>query len=205
MKRLRLSALLLALALFAFAPAARAADASSVVRTFYAALEATMKDGPALGFEGRVKKLDPAVRKAFNLPLMARRAVGLGWSRETPENQKALIEAFSKFSVATYASRFSKYDGEKFEVLSEKPAAGGGTMVETHLVPKGEAPVTLNYLVVADETGAPRIMDVYLDAAISELATRRSEFGAIIKRDGFPALIGSLENKARSMAKPASP
>lgn len=201
MKRSVLSALLLALFLV-LAPAVHAqtqTPAAVLVKDFYAALEATMKEGPTLGFDGRYKKLEPAVTQTFNLPLMARAAVGLGWGKETAENQQKMVEAFSAFSVATYASRFTKYDGEKFEVLGEKPAAGGGVMVETRLIPNGGDPVVLNYLVRNDETGAPRIVDVYLDAAISELATRRSEFSAVIKREGFPALIASLAEKAKKM------
>lgn len=196
---------LLCLALTFFAPVAPASAedtaAVTLVKSFYQTLEQTMKEGPKLGFEGRYKKLEPAVTKAFNLPLMARHAVGLSWSKEPPEEQKKLIEAFSRFSVATYASRFTNYDGEMFEVLGEKPAAGGGVMVETKLKPKDSEAVTLNYLVRNDESGTPRIMDVYLDAAISELATRRSEFGAVIKREGFFALIDSLEEKAKKMGQ----
>lgn len=174
----------------------------ALVRAFYGTLTETMKEGPTLGFEGRYKKLEPAVSKTFNLPLMARYAVGLSWSKETPEKQKQLTDAFARFSVATYASRFTKYDGEVFDVLGEKPVASGGVMVETHLVPKDGGAVTLNYLVRNDETGTPRIMDVYLDAAISELATRRSEFAAVIKRQGFEALVDSLAEKAKKMGQP---
>lgn len=203
MKRLRLSAfLVLLLSFFLVCPAqprAEETQAIALVRSFYATLTDAMKQGPELGFEGRVKKLEPAVKQTFNLPLMARHAVGLIWSKQTKAEQTALIEAFSRFSVATYASRFTKYDGEKFEVLGEKPAAGGGVMVETILTPKGSDPVTLNYLVRNDETGKPRIMDVYLDAAISELATRRADFGAVIKREGFSSLITSLKEKADEM------
>ncbi len=193
---------LVALSLALFAPAAKAGQetpAMALVRSFYDTLTEAMKQGPKIGFEGRYKMLEPAVTKTFNLPLMARYAVGLSWSKQKPEEQKALVAAFSRFSVATYASRFTKYDGEKFEVLGEKPAAGGGVMVETRLSPKDGEPVTLNYLVRQDEKGAPRIMDVYLDAAISELATRRSEFGAVIKRESFAILIQSLEQKAEKM------
>ena len=67
------------------------------------------------------------------------------------------------------------------------------------LTPKDSEPVVLNYLVRADDKNQLRIVDVYLDAAISELATRRSEFGAIIKRDGFPALITSIIEKNKKM------
>lgn len=193
---------LVALAGLVCAPSAQAAEstpATALVRAFYDTLTDTMKEGQKLGFEGRYKKLEPAVTKAFNLPLMARHAVGLNWTKEKAEDQQRLVEAFSRFSVATYASRFTKFDGEKFEVLGEKPVASGGVMVETKLTPKDSEPVTLNYLVRNDETGSPRIMDVYLDAAISELATRRSEFSAVIKREGFSALVGSLAEKAKQM------
>jgi len=179
--------------------AASASDASSIVKDFYTTLQSTMKDGPALGFDGRYKKLEPAVTKAFNLPLMTRYAVGLAWSKASADEQAKLVKAFSNFSVATYASRFTKSDGEVFEVLGEKPAAGGGVMVETRLTPKDSDPVTLNYLVRKDETGALRIVDVYLDAAISELATRRAEFGSVVKREGLPALLASLIEKAKKM------
>lgn len=174
---------------------------SDVVRAFYAQLTETMKQGPQLGFEGRYKKLEPAVKAAFNLPYMARLAVGPVWAATKPDDQQKLVEAFSNFSVANYANNFKKYDGEKFEVLGEKPATGGGVIVETRLVPKDEAPVMLNYLVRADEKGAPRIVDVFLDATISELATRRSEFSSIIKRDGFGALVTSLNDKTKKMGE----
>lgn len=174
------------------------ASASSVIKSFYATLSETMKQGGALGFEGRYKKLDPAVRSTFNLPLMTKFAVGYTWSRATPEEQNQLISAFSKFSVATYASRFTSYDGEQFIVMDEKPAPDGMT-VETKLQPKQGDAVSLNYLMRKDENGAWRIVDVFLNGSISELATRRSEFGAIVQREGIQSLLNSLSEKSRQM------
>ena len=40
------------------------------------------------------------------------------------------------------------------------------------------------------------ISDIYLDGAISEVATRRSEFSAIIRADGVDGLIAVLNRKA---------
>lgn len=179
--------------------AAKESEAAKLVKGFYAALEGTMKQGPELGFMGRYKKLAPVIEKAFNLPLMAKYAVGPTWRQTPPASQKKLVDAFSAFSIATYASRFTKFDGEIFEVLCEKEASGGGVMVETRLTPKGEEPVILNYLVRKDEKGKMRIVDVYLDASISELATRRADFTSVIKRDGFDKLIESLKKKAEDM------
>ncbi len=180
----------------AVVPAAQALSATDVVKNFYAELTETMKQGAKLGFAGRYKKLDPAMHQAFNLPLMAKVSVGLVWSSTTPAEQEQIVSAFSNFSVATYANRFSKYDGEQFNVGEEKNSAGG-KIVETTLKPKDSDAVALNYLMRQDETGAWRIVDVFLNGSISELATRRSEFSSVIKRDGIAALVNSLGEKSK--------
>ena len=40
------------------------------------------------------------------------------------------------------------------------------------------------------------ISDIYLDGSISELATRRSEFAAILHSQGIDGLIAALNRKA---------
>ncbi len=194
---------LLTFAFFAVASPAFAetpeTSAIQLVKNFYAQLLDTMKQGDKLGFSGRFKKLEPIVKGTFDLPLMARFAVGPAWAQAGIEDQQRIVDAFSKFSVANYASRFTKFDGEQFDVLGEKPASNGGFIVETKLTPKGGASVTLNYLVRTDDKGQLRIVDVFLDASISELAVRRSEFSAIVKREGFSALIATLGEKSKKM------
>jgi phospholipid transport system substrate-binding protein len=202
MKTMRLFAFVFALLGLAFAtPAMAVADtpATVAVKNFYSTLTSVMKQGDQLGFAGRYKKLAPAIRKTFNLPLMARFAVGPTWLNATPDEQQQLISAFSDFSVATYASRFTKYDGEKFDVVDEKPASGGGVIVETRLIPKDSDPIPLNYLVKPDDQGVYRIVDVFLDGSISQLATERADFTSIVRRDGIPALVNQLGEKSKEM------
>ena len=50
--------------------------------------------------------------------------------------------------------------------------------------------------ILHDNDIAWQIRDVYLDSAISELATRRSEFSALLRTSGVDALISSLNKKA---------
>ena len=40
------------------------------------------------------------------------------------------------------------------------------------------------------------ISDIYLDGAISEVVTRRSEFAAILKSEGIDGLIAALNRKS---------
>ena len=51
------------------------------------------------------------------------------------------------------------------------------------------------------------ISDIYLDGAISEVATRRSEFGAILKNEGVDGLIAALKcrNAAPRACGPRGP
>jgi phospholipid transport system substrate-binding protein len=172
--------------------------ATDVVKKFYAQLTDVMKEGDKLGFSGRYKKLEPIIQSTFNLPAMTRYAVGLVWTKATPDEQRQLTAAFSDFSVANYANQFRHYDGEHFEV-DEAKLAGNNVIVETKLEPKDGGAVALNYLMRLDEKGHYRIIDVFLDGAISELATRRSEFSAIANRDGVAALVNSLGDKAKQM------
>lgn len=172
--------------------------ASAVIKNFYAQLTEVMKQGDQLGYSGRFKKLQPIVQASYDMPYMTRVAVGLVWSKASPAEQQQLISAFSDFSTANYAHNFAKYNGEEFTITDEKPIKDG-VIVETKLQPKDHDPVALNYLMHKDDKGAWRIADVYLDGSISELATRRSEFGAIANRDGIPALVNSLGEKSKSM------
>ena len=55
--------------------------------------------------------------------------------------------------------------------------------------------MSINY-VLHDNDIAWQIRDVYVADAISELATRRSEFSGILRSSGIDGLIASLNKKA---------
>lgn len=194
-------AFILSLTLLSAPSAYAESSASAVVHEFHDQLLKTMKQGKALGFEGRYKKLIPVVKKVFNLPLMTRVAVGSAWAKATDGQKQELTSAFSAFSVSTYAKQFASYNGEVFAITGEK-ASKKEIIVETTLTPKEEPPVVLNYLMRPDETGTYRIVDVFLNGTISQLAMRRSQFSSIARREGVQSLIKSLKEKASAPSEP---
>jgi phospholipid transport system substrate-binding protein len=172
----------------------------AVVEAFYRTLIDVMKHASTLGFAGRYRELKPAIEEAYNIPLMMRLAVGPQWNSLSPDQQKRLLNAFERFTISTYANRFDGYEGEYFEVRSERTGvAGGATLVETRLVPQKGDPVDLNYMLRSD-SGRWQIIDVFLSGTISELATRRAEFTSVLRRDGAEGLVAMLERKVADLA-----
>jgi phospholipid transport system substrate-binding protein len=180
------------------AMAAETDPAVARIRSFYDVLLETMKRGGALGVKGRYEKLAPAVRATYDLPAMTRIAVGPEWKSLKPEQQTAIVEQFERMTIATYASRFDGYSGERFEVDPVTEPRNANRIVRTKLIPKQKEPIVLNYLMHQASEGWKAI-DVYLSGTISELATRRSEFSAILKSGGPAALIDSLKGRADKM------
>jgi len=165
------------------------------IRAFYDALLGVMKDAERLGVRGRYDRLAPIIRATFDLAAMTRIAVGQDWNSIPPDQQAMLVDAFSRMTIATYASRFDGYSGERFEVEPQTEARNTGRIVRTRLVPSSGVPITLDYL-MRGSGNEWKVVDVYLVGMISELATRRSEFLAILRSGGPPALIQQLSEQA---------
>jgi phospholipid transport system substrate-binding protein len=189
----------LVLIVLAGAPA-RAAGPTDVIDGFYDTLLDVMKHADQLKFEGRYQKLKPAIEKAFDLPLMTRLTVGPPWQNVPPAQQQRLVQAFD-FTVSTYANRFDGYSGEKFVVNPDLQKANSGTLVQTQLVKSNGEPVQLNYL-MRESGGAWKIIDVFLSGTVSELASRRSEFSTVLRRDGADGLVRLLEQRSAELKKP---
>lgn len=194
--------------LAAFVPAVPArADApppggaTAVIERLHQTILATMKDAGSLGFEGRYERLEPVLRGAFDFDFMAEKAVGRHWRELSPEEQERMRDVFARFTLATYANRFSGYSGERFETRAEEAAPRDTVFVRTRLVrTDGEEAVEINYRLHRTEAGW-QVIDVLLRGTVSELALRRSEYSSVIKRDGFDALLADLERKIADLSQ----
>ena len=196
---MRRRSLLLAAALplaagWRLAPAAEADPAAARITSFYATLLESMKTAQRTPVGKRYDKLEPAVRATFDLPAMTRITVGPSWPQIAADDQQALLEQFARMTIATYANRFDGWSGERFEVDPKIEARGDNRVVHSSLVQAKGEPIALNYLMHATPEGW-KAYDVYLSGTISELATRRAEFGALLRSGGAPALIASLRQR----------
>ena len=189
-------------ALVATAPAAaQVADpAGAPVHALDEGLLSIMKGGKALGFAGRSAKIGPVVDRSFDLPLMTRLTVGPAWTTTAPGDQAALVAAFRKLTIAQYAGNFDGFAGESFAVDPKVETRGTDKMVKTRLtVPKGEG-ASLAYRLRASG-GQWKIIDVFYNNSVSQLATRRSDFAGVLAKGGAKALVTHLDQLAAKAAR----
>src|SRR5215471_1224863 len=159
------------------------ASGGDTVRCLYDVLLSTMKNGRILGQSGRFTQLEPVIRRSFDVATMALLSVGPSWASLTEGQRQQMTESYGRCISAIYADRFDSYAGQTLEVTGEQPAPSG-VMVRSQIIKANGEPVKVDYLM--RRNGATWLISaVSLNGAISEVATRRSEFAAVLKSDGI--------------------
>jgi phospholipid transport system substrate-binding protein len=193
----------LGLGMLSYPVHATPASGGDTVKGLYEVLLTTMKNGRILGQSGRFTQLDPVIRRSFDIASMARLSVGPTWASLSDAQRQEMTESFARYISATYADRFDSYAGQNLEVTGEQPAPSG-VMVKSRIIKANGEPVKVDYM-MRRNGDSWLISDIYLDGAISEVATRRSEFATILRNDGIDGLIMALNRKVdlltRNMAK----
>lgn len=201
MKRLfgaaSLAALLMASTTAVYAQTADPAVAP--VQSFYDTLLAAMKQGKQLGVKGRYEKLKPVIETSFDLPAMTRLSVGPSWTAMSEADQKALTVAMSRFTVASYASNFKSFDGEKFLVDPASSVRGTDRIVTSKLV-AGSDTIPFNYR-MRQNGGSWKVIDIFLNGYVSQIAKQRSDFGSTVQAGGAAALEKKLNGLADGLLK----
>ena len=187
-------AVALGLSTFSYTSEAAPAGGSGTVQGLYDTLLSTMKNGRTLGGSGRFAQLAPVIRSSFDVASMARLSVGSSWNGLSEAQRQEVTESYGRYISAIYADRFDSYNGQKLEVTGEQ-LAPFGLLVKSRIIKSNGEPVEVDY-VMRQNGESWLIADIFLDSAISEVATRRSEFAAILKAQGIDGLIAALNRKA---------
>lgn len=173
--------------------------ASQVVTDFQAELLNVMQQGDKLNFEQRFEQLKPAVINSHDLTKITRIVVSKEWKKLTIEQKKELIRKFSTLSIASYAHYFNSFSGQSFKVESVKQLSPGQIYVHTFLVLPDEKDVSMDYLLKKKGDGW-RIINIITNG-VSDLALKRSEYVAVLKKSGFDVLLTELSAKIEKFSK----
>ncbi|MGB6603750.1 MAG: ABC transporter substrate-binding protein [Steroidobacteraceae bacterium] len=178
--------------------AAASDPAAAQVQTLTDALLRSMRAGAALSMTERYRDLEPAIERAFALPLVARLSVGPDWIKFSPDQQQTLVAAFTRYTVANYAHNFRDFDGQKFEI-DDVLSRGADKIVRTQIISPHDAPVTLLYR-MREVDGTWKVIDV-ISNGVSALVLHRSDFAAAIAAGGAPELVAYLNKASDSLMK----
>ena len=156
------------------------------IESYYASLLPVVKAARGLGIAERARRISSSILGTLDIGAMTRLAVGPEWASFSGSERSRAIEAFGRFIVADYANQLADYSGESYSVDPVVEVRGADRVVKTQL-----GSTTINYLVRGG-----RILDIYANGTVSELATRRSEFSSIlVTTGGAEGLIKELQQR----------
>jgi phospholipid transport system substrate-binding protein len=180
------------------ANASESAAAQQVIERLNTALMEVLNNGDSMKFEGRYQKLQPVLAAVFDIPEMARVATGPKWNELSDADRQKMTELFGKYMTTMYAARFRGHGGESFEMGEVKPRDNGKMLVITKMNRNSGEPVELSYM-MKGQAEAWKVVDVYYNGSISQLAQLRSEFSGSIRDGGVQKLEAALNDKVQQM------
>lgn len=190
--KLRFALVLSSFILTTTAFATTSEHAVATIEKLHQTLLEVMQESAALGFDGRVEKLNPVLADSFDFATIARIVTGRHWNTLNEAKQNEFIDVFGKLSAATYASNFSGFSGEQFKTLGADEKRGR-YVVRTVIVKSDNEEIPLDY-VLSDKDGVWQIVNV-IAAGVSDLSLKRADYTAVIDSEGFDSLLSRLNDK----------
>ncbi len=175
--------------LLASVGSALAGPASEMVRSRQTALlELLRQKGPDLD-----REMKGLFDEMLDSPAMAEASLGSAWASRSDAERARFADLLDRLVRQAYARNLAKILNHDVAYVGEQ-AAGAATKVQTRAVPKGVAgaePVEITF-VVSEKGGAWKVQDLVIEG-VSLVASHRSQFTKILKKDGFPALVEKME------------
>lgn len=145
----------------------------------------------------REERLRGLLRNGFAVKAIGRFVLGKYRRTASPETMDEFVEVFEDYIVGTYASRFSRYSGEHFDVKKVLKTAGArDSMVMTHISGKNSRePLRVDFQ-VRKRQDAFKIIDIRVEG-VSMVLAQRDEFTTFIGNNGgnVGALINALKKR----------
>jgi len=175
-------------------------EAERVVSSLQDALVDAMRHAHAETYEQRAARLEPIITKTHHLAYLGQSILRDHWKDLDKDDKIRFLRVFSRLSLANYASRFDSYSGERFQVVSSRLMRENLAFVRTELVKADSDTVSLDYALRKFDEGW-RIINIVADG-VSEVATKRTEYDAIISKHSLDRLITDIEDQIARLRAP---
>jgi len=193
-------------ALLSWSPAIRAIagarpdpahEAATFVRKFADRAIAMLTDR-SLSAGDRDEALRELLRTGFDLDITSRLVLGRYWGQATAEQRTAYRQLFEDYLVATYGGQLREYSGQTLQVQGARLEGGRDAIVRSRVqASNGGSLIGVDWRLRRSQDRW-RIIDVVV-AGVSLAITHRSEFAALISREGgIDGLLQALRRKTGS-------
>jgi phospholipid transport system substrate-binding protein len=174
-------------------PVWAAADPSQLVKSVTAQVIDIVKTKAGATREAAFREV---LRNDFDLPYMARLALGTHWKEASEQQRVRFLAALETAEVRAYSERLGKLAGYTLTIDKVDARPNGVWIVDSLLSQAGGQPIKLEWE-VRDNGQGPRIADVKI-AGVSMFLTKRAEFNSYILNTGgtVEPLVRELEIRA---------
>lgn len=162
-----------------------------------ALLTLTDKEAARTAREERARDI---LRADFDIPAIARFALGTYWRQATDAEKKEYLGLFEDMIVQTYTTRFEDYSGQIFKVDGVVDTGGRDMLVNSNILQKDGPPVSVQWRVRTKDGGQMKVVDVVIER-ISMSVTQRSDFSSVIQGGG--GRVATLIESMRARHAPA--
>lgn len=195
---LRLALVIIAVAV-GWSRGSLASEITAPVEQLHAGLISIMKAGKTASFRQRYETIAPVIGRTFDLEAILRQVVGPRWASLPTDQQRALADAFRRYTIASYVANFDSYSGQHFDVAPVVRAVGNDRVVGTRIASPDGGGHGLDY-VMRQEAGGWKVVDVLVEGAISRVASQRSEMRSLLADGGGAGLAVSLRQKTAELS-----
>ena len=187
--------------------AAHAASASDAqvqepIKALYAALDRIQAKG-AGSFEQRSQILAPAIDHAYDMETVLASSIGPRYATLPDDQKQALLTTFRQFTIARYVSSFKPGSDARFTIeptVTPSPV-GNDRIVVTRIGSSDDANGTeINYVMRSGAKGW-QIVDVLLNAHISQVAAQRADFSSALSGGNVQKLTNLLQKKIKTFSE----
>lgn len=133
--------------------------------------------------------------KSFDFETIGRFVMGRAWGKATPGQRSEYQALFQEYVLRTYSRRIGGYSGESFRIVKAEPLGKTDALVFTEIGRPSGPPLLAGWR-VRNRDGGHKILDVVVEG-ISMAQTQRSEFAALIRRQGIDGLLEALRARVQ--------
>ncbi len=147
----------------------------------------------------RRERIAEVVFLQFDMQRMAKLSLGRDWKALNEVERSRFTSLYRNLLKESYVATIDGYAGEKISYLKEI-IKGDKAEVQTAVIRGSLGVIPLNYRLKVNEDGQWLVYDVIIEN-VSLVRNYRSQFGPIMNKSGFAALIDLMEKKTSQVGE----